>query len=176
MRSTMIGLAAAIVTVAIGVTLVKAQLIFADGTVQTTAAVARSSIAPGSEYISYGVINTVSTGGTTVHVLTPTVPAGKELVVLQIKYFQGITTAVGDGRIDAIIVGTWNQVANLPNFVSFLVPPHDAGTSSYSSRYVSVDNDYIDGTLIVSAGNVLVTDPFSTSNEISVLGYFRDVP
>ena len=159
MKTIITGVIAVTVTVAIGVTLVKAQIIFADGSQQVTAF--RDFVPPPGTAFNYTVVTPGGSVPTALVMAAAPVPAGKELVIRQITSYVGLGGFL-----------LYSDIQALTDPIPILSFP--AAVSG------GINLTFPDGLLVVDEGRVpTISGPlydFGTccNQEITILGYFRD--
>ena len=152
-----------VVAICCTVGLVNGQVKFADGSEQTTAFTGRMTVPPGKAFhVFIPSTGILSTGK---HQLSPPVPTGQELVILQ-------TASISSGFYLSSRIGGIDP--------KYLILTREISANYYPDGAV---NNYPDGTLIVDEGQELwieVTDYDYTGSETArffgsrVLGYYRD--
>jgi hypothetical protein len=154
---------ASILSICLTAGYVSGQINFADGSVQTTAYEGKSAVQSGDAFsrVFQTVVGTAGTGAP----LSPTVPAGKELVILQ-------TNGFGFRNYLHSRLPSPNEATD-PIFLAIV------GRSSDGDGKTSPTNNYPDGTVIVDEGRQL-WGQYEGNNgyvyDCAIYGYYRDKP
>ena len=158
---------ASVVAICCTVSFVSGQVRFADGSEQTTAYTGKSTVPPGDAFRHYTYSTVV---GIARLQLSDTVPAGRELVVLQVlTHSANYSYNVLSSRLP------------IPNDDTDPIPLVNCGAPAGTVEGSMKTYNYPDGTVVVDEGRQLwweyywLPDPISpTLTNFSVLGYYRD--